>query len=350
MAWATTALLTGGVLGPLSAQTVTDPLYICVQDEARIAVVDMASRTVVRTIDLTALGFSANAKPHHIVGEPDGSFWYVSLIGDNRVIKLDRNDRVVAQGTMETPGMLALDPSRDLLIVSRSMSAVDPPRRIGLLRRSDLQGDELDVFFPRPHPVALAPSGLAYTGSLGANQMASVDLDQETVVLTDIEGTSHALVQFAVSPDGRTLVASTELTGLLLVFDLGTPEKPRRVASIPLGHMAFDPIFAPDGSTVWVPVKGTNEVVVVDASTWTVVERIAHDGLKQPHAIAFAADGTTAFVSNNNTADHMADHAAHAGMSQGPGALVVIDVATRRVLDAIEIGRNLTGMGVRVGG
>jgi DNA-binding beta-propeller fold protein YncE len=346
---ANAALLAAGVAGPLGAQAVADPLYVCVQDEAKIAVVDMASRSVVRTIDLTALGFSSNAKPHHIVGEPDGSFWYVSLIGDNRVIKLDANDRVVAQGTMETPGMMALDPSRDLLIVSRSMSAVDPPRRIGLLDRSDLSGEEVDVFFPRPHPVALSGSGYAYTGSLGVNQMASVDLDGETVELTDIEGTAHALVQFAVSPDGGTLVASTELTGLLLVFDLSTPDEPRQVNSVALGPMAFDPIFTPDGSTVWVPVKGTNEVVVLDVSTWSVVERIRHEGLKQPHAIAFSADGRTAFVSNNNTMDHMADHAAHAGMEGGAGALVVIDVATRRVLDALEIGRNLTGMGVRAG-
>ena len=75
------------------ADTVDQPqdvLYVCVQDEAKIAVVDMAKAEVVRTIDLTALGYPATAKPHYIVVEPGGAHWYVSLIGANRVVKFDR--------------------------------------------------------------------------------------------------------------------------------------------------------------------------------------------------------------------------------------------------------------------
>jgi len=46
--------------------------------------------------DFTTMGFSAT-KPHHIVVEPDGSYWYVSLVGDNAVVKLDRANHVVAK-------------------------------------------------------------------------------------------------------------------------------------------------------------------------------------------------------------------------------------------------------------
>jgi DNA-binding beta-propeller fold protein YncE len=344
-------VLVGTLLAvPRAAAAQAELVYVCVQDEARIAVIDAGTRELVRTIDLTALGFSANAKPHHIVGEPDGSFWYITLIGDNRVIKLDANDRVVAQSTMETPGMLALDPARGLLLASRSMSAVNPPRRIGMINTSTMAAEEVDVFFPRPHPMVLAGNGWAYTGSLGVNQIAAVEIASETVELTDVEGEAHALVQFAMSPDNRTLVAATEVSGLLLVFDVSTPAAPKRVASVAIGPMAFDPIFAPDGRTVWVPVKGANEIAIVDAATWQVKERIRHEGLKQPHAILFSADGTKAFVSNNNKADHMAGHEEHAGaMVQGPASLVVVDVATHRVLKAIEIGKNLTGIGARAG-
>jgi DNA-binding beta-propeller fold protein YncE len=344
--WATLA-------GPVVAQSAPELLYVCVQDEAKIAVVDMGTRAVVRTIDLTKLGFSANAKPHHIVVEPDGSFWYVSLIGENRVLKFDRNDRIVARREMETPGMLALHPAEDLLLISRSMSAVNPPQRIGVARRSDLQGEEVDVFFPRPHPVAVSKSGYAYTGSLGVNQLAAIDLKTEKVELIDIEGAPHALVQYAISADGKTLVASTELTGRLLVFDLADPAKPRLVKSVPTGPMAFDPVFAPDGRTVWVPAKGANEVVVVETTNWTVTNRIKHDALRQPHQIVFSADGRTAFVSNNNKSDHMANpaaaagHEAHAPATPGAGSLVVIDATARTVTKAIPLGKNLTGIGTR---
>ena len=92
-------------------QIAPDPalLYVCVQDDAKIAVVDMAGRRVVKTIDLTTLGFPATAKPHYIVVEPDGAHWYVSLIGANRVVKFDRQDRIVGQYEMETPGMMSIN-------------------------------------------------------------------------------------------------------------------------------------------------------------------------------------------------------------------------------------------------
>jgi DNA-binding beta-propeller fold protein YncE len=101
---------------------------------------------------------------------------------------------------------------------------------------------------------------------------------------------------------------------------------------------------------VWVPVKGANEIAIVDAATWQVKERIRHEGLKQPHAILFSADGTKAFVSNNNKADHMADpaHAGHAGGdgASGNGNVTVIDAASYEVVKVIELGENVTGMGI----
>jgi YVTN family beta-propeller protein len=329
-----------------------DLLYVCVQDDAKIAVVDMGSRAVARTIDLVKLGFPATAKPHYIVVEPDGQHWYVSLIGANRVVKFDRSDRVVAQFEMETPGMLALA-GADTLVVTRSMSAVNPPKRIAIVNRVTMKGNEVDVIFPRPHPMAASKNGYAYTGSLGVNQIASVSLADERVEIIPVTGATHSFVQFALSPDGQTLVGSTEVSGQLLVFDLAAPAKPKLAKSIPVGKMAFDPSYAPDGRSVYVPVKSTNDVAVIDTATWTVKSRIADAAFAQPHQVVFSADGTTAFVTNNNKMDHMADpaHASHpmpaGAAADGTASLVVIETRTGRVVTAIPLGRNLTGMGTR---
>ena len=325
-----------------------DLLYVCVQDDAKIAILDMTSRAILRTIDVTTLGFPATAKPHYIVVEPDGSHWYVSLIGANRVLKFDRQNNIAARFEMETPGMLAFD-GAERLVVTRSMSAVNPPKRIAVVRRTTMQGDELDVLFPRPHPVAAA-GGYAYTGSLGVNQIASIQLGDDKVDVMPISGPTHSLVQFTISPDKKTLIASTDVSGQLLVFSLAQPAKPALVKSIDVGKMAFDPVFTADGKFVWVPVKSSNEVVVIDAAGWKEVARIKDDAFKQPHQIVFSADGTTAFVTNNNKMDHMADPA-HAGhempAADGTASLVVIEVKTRRVEKAIPLGKNLTGMGTR---
>jgi DNA-binding beta-propeller fold protein YncE len=286
---------------------------------------------------------------------PDGSAWYVSLIGENRVVKFDRSDRIVGTYSTEVPGMLSLNASGDMLAVSRSMSAVNPPSRVALLNTATMQGEEVGVLFPRPHPMVVAANGFAYTGSLGVNQIASVELATGRVDVVNIAGPDHSLVQFRVSPDGRTLVGSTDRSGQLLVFDLATPARPRLVESVDVGAMAFDPVFTPDGTQVWVPVKGTDELVVVETSGWTVAKRIKDASFKQPHQIVFSADGRSAFVSNNNKADHMADpamagHEMHAAGEGGKAALVVVDVVTGTVAKVLELGMNLTGMGTRAGG
>ena len=324
-------------------------LYVCVQDEAEVAILDMDTREVVHTVSLTELGYSERSQPHHIVVEPDGSHWYVSLIGDDRVLKFDRSNQVVGEFRMETPGMLALDPDGTLLAVSRSMSAVNPPRRIALVDRTTMESDELDIFFSQPHAMLLGAGGEhAYTASLGENRMAAIELATERVELVDFDGPMHAVVQFALSPDGRWMAGSGEMSGQLLIFDLEEPLQPRLAHSIEVGHMAFDPMFTPDGSQVWVPVKHTDDVVVVDTGSWEIVTRIAGEGLDAPHAILFSPDGGSAFVSNNNKNPH----AMHGPVEDdgGDGAVVVIDTGTFEIERVIRLGRNVTGIGKRAGG
>jgi YVTN family beta-propeller protein len=338
---------------PSSQAAAGELLYVCNQNDATVSIIDMATNRVIRTVDLRQMGFSENAKPHHVAVEPDGSFWYVTLIGDGRIVKFDRNDRMVGQVPFETPGMLALHPTEDLLFVGRSMTAVSPPQRIGILRRSDMMINELDVFFPRPHALALEPrSGTVYTASLAVNQMAAVKPVDEEVELMDVAGPAHALMQFAVSPDGRALVVSAELSHKVFVFDISTPMSPRLTNEIDVGPQPFDPIFTPDGRWVYLGNKAANTVTVIDMTTRTVAAVIQGRGLAQPHGVATSRDGRFVYISNNNlsqTHDMAAGHEAHAAPATpaGNGTVVVIDTATREIVSVIDVGRNAAGIGTR---
>ncbi len=318
-------------------------LYVCIQDDAAVAIVDMDALEVVEIVRLSELGYGPNAAPHAIAVSSD--HWYVSLIGEHRVLQLDAGNRLVATAEMETPGMVALDPTGARILVTRSMSATNPPRLLGFGGARPLDLDELDVLFPRPHAVAIAPSGrVAYTASLAVNQLAIIDLDSDDVELVDVPGPAQAFVQLAVSPDERTLVASGEISGQLLVFELDDSGRPTSSTSLDLGERPFDPVFSPDGREVWVPIKGANEVVVVETQGWTVRDRISSAGLSQPHAIEFSPDGRRAFVTNNGGAPVELDHGA-AHSSGGAAQLVVIDSETREVEATLELGSNLTGLG-----
>lgn len=319
-------------------------LYVCNQDAATVSVIDQEAGRVTETVDLRALGFSPTAKPHHAVVEPDGSYWYVSLIGDNRVLKFDRDNRLVSQVEFERPGMLALHPSEDLLYVGRSMAAVNPPQRIGVIDRSAMTIDEIDVFFPRPHALAVGPAGrFVYTSSLAENRIGVLDTETGELELLTLEGPPHVFVHFAISPDGSRLVSTTELTGKLLVFDISDPPAISLERSIDVNAAPWHPAFTPDGHFVVFGNKNANTVTVVDAGAWTVAAVIEGEGLAEPHGAAVAPDGRYAYVSNRNTKGEYEAGATEEGAPHG--TVAVIDLDSMKISRVIEVGAYAAGIG-----
>jgi YVTN family beta-propeller protein len=321
-------------------------LYVANQNGAVVSVIDMASNTVVATVDLQALGFSATAKPHHIVVEPDGSAWYVSLIAENHVLKFDRANQLVGQVEFERPGMMALDPASDLLYVGRSMAAVNPPQRIGIVDRTTMELDEVDVFFPRPHAIAVSPSGrFVYSASLALNQLGAYDTETDAVELETVDGPTHTFVQFALTPDGNTLFATGQLTGTLLVFDVSQSPDIQLTGTIQLGHQPWHPVITPDGRLLYVGNKDDNSVSVVDLETLTVVTTITGRGLAEPHGSAVSADGKYVYISNRNLKGaYMPTEQQDGG--EGPvGTVVVINTASNTIETVIEVDRYPAGIG-----
>ncbi len=334
-------------------------LYVANQADASVTVIDMTTDAVVRTIDLTALGFTENARPHHVAVEPDGSFWYVSLIGDGFVLKLTPEGELRGKVPFETPGMLALDPHSDRLWVGRSMMAVSPPQRIGKIDRDDMTIEEIGVFFDRPHALALSNDGrLVFVGSLAENRIAVLSPEQEGIELKAVEGPTHVFVQFALSPDGRWLAVGGEVSGRMLVFDLAFPTNPRLAASIEVAPMPWHPIFSPDGARLYFGNQGANVVTVIRTSDWSVEKVIASSAFAEPHGIALSPDGRKLYVGNRNVkatpgsgAQPQAgamDHAAmapEASSTGRPGRVVVIDTRTLDVVKSVDVGRYAAGMG-----
>lgn len=344
-------------------------LYVANQNGASVSIIDIGERAETTRIDLQALGFGPDARPHDTAVDPDGSHWYVTLIGESRVLRFDRSNRLVGQVAMEVPGLVVAHPTEDLLLVGRSMTAVDPPSSVALIRRSDMKLlEEIEVLFPRPHALAVGREGRwAYTASLAVNQIAAIDLESGDVNLVDVpisggerpaaavaDGpeagphgagphAAHTLVEFALSPDGRTMTAAGEVSGDLIVLDLSDPGMPRVAGAVHLGGAPWHPAFSLDGRLVWVPLHRADAVAVVDATRWEVLERIGGRGLAQPHAAAPSPDGRWTLVSNNNTEGSYEPE----GDDPEAGTVVVIESGSREIVDVIEVGPNAAGIETR---
>ncbi len=330
---------------PKTMQDASAYLYVANQNSAAVSVIDMKTLEVVSTVDLQALGFSANCKPHHVAVEPDGSYWYVSLIGESKVLKFNRQNELLGQVEFETPGMLALDPASDQLYVGRSMMAANPPQRIGTINREDMSIDELDVFFPRPHAIALdLTRGQIFTASLAENRIGILNPEEEDLELMVLEGDVHTLVQFALSPDGNTLVVGGQQTGKLLFFDTRTPGQLTLTKALQIGPAPWHPTFTPDGRYVYIGNKMANTVTVVDMNTMDVAKVISGNGLSQPHGIAVSEDGSRVFVSNNNLKGGYTPQNAD-GPPEATGTVVVINTATQSIEKVIEVKAYPAGIG-----
>lgn len=328
----------GGGLGPVPEPSAEAPrVYAANQSAAAVSVFDPSDGSL-EVVDLTELGFGENARPHDVAVEPDGSFWYVSLIGANRVLKLDRNNELVESVEFERPGLLTMDPAGEWLWVGRSMAAVNPPQRIGRIHRTSMEIEEFEVFIPRPHALAVSPDGRwVYTASLAENTVVALDTESGEAELHRLDAADpHVIVEFALSPDGSTLVATAEQSDRLLVFDVSAAPEMRLTTEVEVADRPWHPAFSPDGRFVWFGNLGANQVTVVRAGTWEVDAQILGDGLYEPHGLAISADGTWVFVASRNERG-MWIGLQNLGYEAPDGTLSVIHAGTRTIRNVVEI-------------
>lgn len=355
---ALSALIAGSAIGnlALAQSTGSAKLYITNQGGSSVTVVDQNKLTVDTTIDLTKIGFTPNSKPHHTVVEKDGAYWYVTLIGDGQVLKFDRNNKLVGKVPMETPGLLAIDPVHDSLYVGRSMTAVNPPKSLGVIKRSSFtMVEEQEIQIPRPHALVTTRDGAwVHAASLAENRFASLETSTGRVTMSTLPGGARSMVQFTISPDGTRMVVGGELSNTVMIFDVTKAPPYATVAEFVVGGKPWDPVFSRDGKKVYFSQFADSAVVEIDLASNKVV-RTFSGHMAQPYDMIMRADGKYLFVVNQNIGAPKAGASAHDNMPgmagvpvpSGPatGWLSIINVSTGKVEKELPLGLTPSGMG-----
>ena len=322
-------------------------VYVCNQNSASISVIDVHTLEIDQTIDLQQMGFSSNAKPHHAAVEPDGSFWYVTLIGENKVLKFNAENELVSQTEMEVPGLISLHQTKDVMFVGRSMSAVNPPSSFGVISRTNMElTDKIDLIFTRPHAIAnLTQQEHVFVASLSSNQILSINTENGNADLISIDGINHTFINFAISPDQTTMVATTQMTGKLMIFDITDPIKMKLTSTLDVNAQPWHPVYSNDGKFVYFGNKEANTISAINMETQTIQSIITDQKLAQPHGAVLSSNGKYLFVTNSNM-KMMDMHAGHAHMMK-TGTVAVIDTEPFEIVKMIDVGKNPTGIGAR---
>lgn len=319
-------------------------VYVCNQNSASISIINVETLEVEETINLQDLGFSSNAKPHHTAVEPDGSFWYVTLIGENRVLKFNAENELIGQTEMEVPGLISLHQTENVMYVGRSMSAVNPPSSFGVISRSEMElTNEVDLLFARPHAIAsLSNEEHVFVASLSSNQILSIDTESGDADIVSMDGMNHMFINFAVSPDQSKMVGTTQMTGKMMIFDISDPLNLEVTNTLDVNAQPWHPVYSDDGKYVYFGNKQANSVTAINMETQTVESVITEQGLAQPHGAVLSSDNRYLFVTNNN----MKMGEMNSNMMK-MGMVAVIDTENFEIVKMIEVGMNPTGIGAK---
>ncbi len=212
--------------------------------DRRIAVIDLASKKLERTIDV-----GDNVAPHSVMMDARGTLWATGELAN---------------------AVLAIDPATDKV------------------ERIDVGGS--------PHWLAVSHATNKLFASFKTKEtVAVIDLDKRKAVAT-IE-IPHGAEGLAVTPDGETLLVCAHRKGVLHEVDAAT-NKYRRAIAIEGAPGEDNQLrrvrVSPDGAYVCVSSHVDDFVAIYEADT---LEQIGgFDTPKAPMGFGFAADGQHAFL------------------------------------------------------
>jgi DNA-binding beta-propeller fold protein YncE len=259
-------------------------------DGRTMAVIDLATQKIVKTLDFGDAYAGAAVRPHcavmgpPVAGHPEGLLYVTSEL-------------------------------------KKAISVIDPKtlKIIGTISTGQAES----------HMLAVSHDGKwGYTANVGPGTVSVLDLtakadgsSRNPVAIIPVVKT---IQRITISPDDKEVFTSDQTKPELDVIDTTTNEVTKRIAMESYG---YGTAATPDGHWLLVPMMAVNKVAVIDLKTDAVVKNIELAAGTHPQEALVRPDGKVAYVS--------CDHS---------GQVAEIDVATWTVRRMIDTGKISDGL------
>lgn len=327
-----------------------EKLYIALEEEGAIAVVDTKDNSLLGKIDLTykkgdeTVTFAA----HNVQASPDGnSVWvtanFMGLGGHDEEEKETEEKTVPDQ-------VIVIDPKKDeivkridvapnqhlahIVVTRDGKTAFATAQESGVIYKINGETYKVDKTIPlakdsQPHGLRLSTDDTkAYVALIGGKGIGVIDITTNVAKIVQLSG---SVVQTAVIPNSSLVAASVYDTKQMALYDTVTEEV--FYADLPFeSEGAIQSYATPDGQYLYVADQGyyfgkptSDYVYKIDVQNKQVVQRI-QAGVA-PHGVAVSPDGKRAYITNLLSDD-----------------ISVIDTATDKEITRIKVGKMPNGI------
>lgn len=245
-----------------------------------------------------------------------GQVLFVTNKGEDTLSKVDlaTGKEVQRVPSCTTPHELAISPDRKYVALGCYGG-----RSISIFRTADLS-EVKDIELgdrAKPHGIVWHPDGAIYATAEGRKSIYRiVDPLADKPELTEFQTGQDGTHMLAVAPDQSAAWTVNMVSGTVSRIDLAEGSAPVTVA---MGEEPEGIALTPDGQTLWISARGSNEAFALDPATLEVRSRLKTGGF--PLRLAIRPQGDVAVTSD------LYD-----------GGLTVIDLATGAKKDSIPVG------------
>jgi DNA-binding beta-propeller fold protein YncE len=328
--------------------------------------------------------------PHNVAVSPDGAHYYISIAHGQpwgTLWKLDANtDEVQGRAPLELfPTTIALTPDGELAFVANSDFHGDRPRvnMVSVVYTPTMTKITDLALCDMPHGVKVSRSGTrAYVSCMHSDELIELDVSSIDELRRVPVGTGHKPAAAAapaaqadphaghaapapaagqpatapapaaapgahaaragapsgecsptfatLSPDDATIYVPCNYKDVLQVWDAATLTLRKE---IPTGKGPYNAEPSPDGRWLLVTNKKDQSVSLIDTGELTEAARL-RTTKKIVHGVAWSPDGKFVYVSQES-------------IGADPGAVDVIDVATRKTVATVAVPAQPTGISLR---